>query len=103
MTSAQEKLNAIRLRNLDRSERRRQKQEDREKKLAYAAGLTWFQWKQRQLAEDRREDDVEAVKAAIEIAKRNPDLRAAILRELGVEPASGSKALPAPQKKIRGL
>jgi hypothetical protein len=82
---------AIKLRRIEREERRQQKIHDRETKLAHEAGMTWLQWKIRQRDLEKLAD----FKDAIEIAKRDPELRAALLRELGCN-CINQKALPAP-------
>jgi hypothetical protein len=85
---------AIRLRRIERQERQRKKEMDREIKLANAAGMTWLQWRVRQ--DDLRK--LEDFKEAIEIAERDPELRAALLRELGCSCiTTNQKALPAPE------
>lgn len=91
------KQQAIKLRNIEREERRRKKVQDRETKLAHAAGMTWGQWKVHQHELGRLED----FKEAIEIAKRDPELRAALLRELGCSCVAERKALPAPKQPAR--
>ena len=82
---------AIKLRRIERQERQRQKEHDRETKLAHAAGMTLMQW---WIQRDNLRK-VEVVKDAIESAKRDPELRAALLRELGCSCIT-QKALPAP-------
>jgi hypothetical protein len=86
------KRQAIKLRGIEREERRQRKIYDRETKLARAAGMTWAQWKRRQ----RHLEKVAVVKDAIETAKRDPELRAALLRALGCSYVTTKKALPAP-------
>jgi hypothetical protein len=86
------KQQAIKLRRIERQERQRKMEMEREMKRARAAGMTWMQWKVRQ-------DDlvrVEDLKEAIEIARHDPELRAALLRELGCQCVTNPKALPAP-------
>jgi hypothetical protein len=85
---------AIKLRQIEREERRQREVRDREIKLANAAGMTWLQWKIQQ-------DNLEKLadfKDAIEIAKHNPELRAALLRELGCCCITNQKVLPAPER-----
>jgi hypothetical protein len=85
---------AIKMRRIERQERQRKKEMDREIKTANAAGMTWLQWRVRQ--DDLRK--LEDFKEAIEIAKRNPELRAALLRELGCSCiTTNQKSLPAPE------
>lgn len=62
-------------------------------KLAHAAGMTWGQWKQQEM----HLENVAVVKDVIEIAKRDPELRAALLRELGCACITNQKAIPAPE------
>ena len=83
---------AIKLRRFERQEQQRKKEMDHETKLAHAAGMTWMQWKVWQSDLARVED----LKDAIEIAKRDHELRAALLRELGCD-CINQKALPTPE------
>ena len=92
MSTSFAKQQAIKLRRIERQERRQQKIMDRETKLAHSEGLTWMQWKVRQHDLEKLAD----LKETIEIAKRDPELRAALLRELGCYCITNQKALPAP-------
>jgi hypothetical protein len=85
------KQQAIKQRWIERQERQREKEKAREIKLANAAGMTWMQWKIHQDNLRKLAD----FKDAIEIAKNDPKLRAALLRELGCDCMTDQKALPA--------
>jgi hypothetical protein len=81
------------MRRIEREKRRREEIEKRETKLAGQAGMTLMQW---WIRRDNLKK-VEEFKEAIEIAKRDPELRAALLRELGCSCIDGQKSLPAPE------
>jgi hypothetical protein len=81
---------AIKLRRIEREEQRREKEKAREIKLVNAAGMTWLQW---QIHQDNLRKLAD-FKDAIKIAKNDPELRAALLRELGCHCMTDQKALP---------
>ena len=80
------------MRRIEREKRRREEIEKRQTKLAHAAGLTLMQW---WIRRDNLKK-LEEFKETIELVKRDPELRAALLRELGCTCIDGLKALPAP-------
>jgi hypothetical protein len=93
MSVSRAEQQAIKMRRAERQEQQREKEMAREMKLAHAAGMTWMQWKVRQ-------DDLKRLadfKETIEIAKRDPELRVALLRELGCHCIADQKALPVPE------
>jgi hypothetical protein len=94
MSVSRAQQQAIEMRRIERERRRREEIEKRQTKAAHAMGLTLMQWW-------IRRDNLKKVaefKEAIAIVKHDPELRAALLRELGCSCIDGQKALPAPER-----